>query len=123
MVAGCNVDHLSNAVKYMKSILHNLSLISGLPYLHTKTHVKRSTGSGGESERLYDDFNITSLPRSILPHLVVQNHRHVLPPSAAHNVMLEGHDNEDDRLLRRLHEIKVNTATYTCHESETITFT
>lgn len=61
-----------------------------------------------ESEKLYDHFDITTLPRSIYPHLVVQNHRHVLPPTAAHNVMLEGHANEDDRLLRRLHEIKVN---------------
>lgn len=70
--------------------------------------MKRSTTENVKYEKLYDDFNITALPRSIYPHLVVQNHQHVLPPTAAHSVMLEGHDNEDDRLLRRLHEIKVS---------------
>lgn len=57
----------------------------------------------------YDDWNITNVPRSVHPHLIVKDHQHILPPKALGNHVIGGlHDStEDDRLLRRLYEIKV----------------
>lgn len=89
-----------------------MSLLTALPFLY-KVHDRhrRSTGSGGDYswEMSYDDWNITTVPRSVHPHLIVKDHQHVLPPRATTNHLIGGHDsNEDDRLLRRLYEIKVN---------------
>lgn len=77
---------------------------SGIPYLYnTHSISRRSTSSSIDWTQPYDDWNITSLPRSILPHLIVRDHHHILPPTA--NVVLG--ESDDDKLLRRLWEIKV----------------
>jgi hypothetical protein len=52
-----------------------------------------------------DNWNITTLPRSILPHLENKNFTHSLP--APGNIQYRTIDS-DERLLERFHEIKVN---------------
>jgi hypothetical protein len=51
-----------------------------------------------------DNWNITDIPRSILPHLPSKSTIHTLPAPAS--VVYKTLDN-DEKVLERLHEIKV----------------
>lgn len=80
----------------------------GLPFLYKEHDIKRRSTTDEHLYDLYDDWNITSVPRSIHPHLVVKGHHHILPPKALEHHVIGIEDTEDDRLLRRFHEIKVS---------------
>lgn len=64
--------------------------------------------SSGNNRRQYtkwtspvDEWNITSLPRSIIPHLKPRNGTHQLP-------MVRPDASDEDALLERLKELQVN---------------
>lgn len=70
------------------------------------------TSSGNNNRRQYtkwtspvDEWNITSLPRSIVPHLKPRNGTHQLP-------MVRPDPNDEDALLERLKELKVQFEIY-----------
>jgi hypothetical protein len=52
-----------------------------------------------------DNWNITSVPRSVEPHVILKNHQHNLPPATNFKVI---ETDEDEQILRRLQEFKVN---------------
>lgn len=70
--------------------------INGLPFLFNQ-----NGRSAVEWETPRDNWNITSIPRSVTPHLQVKNFTHLVPPSMKYI-------DHEAKLLNRLHEIKQN---------------
>lgn len=62
-----------------------------------------------------DSWNITSVPRSIIPHLIISNatQNHVVPPRKTEEEI-------EDELIKRLHEIKVNKKKTILREKKTL---
>lgn len=93
-----------NSKFYSKNIF-SANPISSRSSLSSLTSSRRRVRSHGEWKQPQDDWNITSIPRSVLPHLVNKNQTHTLPAPA--NLQYRTIDS-DERLLMRFHEIKVN---------------
>lgn len=70
----------------------------------SSTAYRRRVRSQVEWKQPIDDWNITNIPRSILPHLVNKNLTHTLPAPA--NLQYKTIDS-DERILQRFHEIRV----------------
>lgn len=66
---------------------------------------RRRIRSNSEWKQPTDDWNITSIPRSVLPHLVNKNQSHTLPAPA--NLQYRTIDS-DEKVMQRFHEIKVD---------------
>lgn len=77
-----------------------LSNVNGLPFLFGTTHGNRDHMV--EYQTPDDNWNITSLPRSITPHInhINSTQNHVIPPRKSEQQL-------EDEILHRLHEIKV----------------
>lgn len=79
------------------------------PFLPASTAKRRRQRSQVEWKQPEDNWNITTLPRSILPHLENKNYTHSLP--APGNIQYKVIDS-DERMLERFHEIKVSVVAF-----------
>lgn len=82
------------------SLLLLLINVNGLPFLFG-TQIDRRHAI--EYQMPDDNWNITSIPRSIIPHLLARNDTstsHLVPPR-------KSNDQIEDELLKRLRDIKV----------------
>lgn len=86
-------------------ITSNENIFSGSPLQPAPSEYRRRPRSYVAWKQPEDNWNITTLPRSILPHLENKNFTHSLP--APGNVQFRVID-ADERMLERFHEIKVS---------------
>ena len=87
------------------SLNHNLIASPFERELSSSSRSRRNQNHQLEWKQPEDNWNITTIPRSILPHLENKNFTHSLP--APGNIQYKTIDN-DEKLLERFHEIKVN---------------
>ena len=82
------------------------NIFLGLPFLvsHSSNQDRREKSQIAWIQPV-DDWNITTAPRSIYPHLENKNHKHVvpLPHTGTHLYTIDS----DEKLLARLLEIRV----------------
>lgn len=78
-----------------------LTNVNGLPFLFGTSYGNRDHMI--EYQTPDDSWNITSVPRSITPHLLMVNttQTHIIPPRKTEEQL-------EDEILKRLHEIKVS---------------
>lgn len=75
------------------------------PFLENAPRKRRSQRSQVTWKQPEDNWNITTVPRSVLPHLMNRNFTHLLP--APGNIQYRV-INADERMMERFHEIKVS---------------
>lgn len=89
------------AIIYKLLLLHLfLTNVNGLPFLYGTSYGSRDHMV--EYQTPDDNWNISSVPRSTIPHILTLNstQSHDLPPRKTEQQL-------EDEILRRLHEIKV----------------
>lgn len=87
---------------------HNFNkniFLQASPLQTASSEHRRRQRSNAPWKQPEDNWNITSIPRSILPHLENKNFTHSLP--APGNIQLRVID-ADERMLERFHEIKAS---------------
>ncbi|CRK91825.1 CLUMA_CG005448, isoform B [Clunio marinus] len=84
--------------------------INSSPFKKANTNNRRRQRSSSVWKQPEDNWNITTIPRSVHPHLENKNYTHSLP--APGHIIYRTIDS-DERLLMRFHEIKNNASART----------
>lgn len=91
----------------------NELLFPALPFVFSRSNT-RSARTQIEWQQPEDNFNISSLPRSIFPHLENKNYKHIVPQPASPQFRTIDSDSEnDEKILAKLLEIKVSRRIFT----------